>query len=332
MAAYVLRRILLVLPTILGITVVVFAVSRIAPGDPTIQAVAPGEQTNPQGSADIHTLRKELYGLNKPVPVQYVHWLGHVVRLNFGDSIKHRRPVISLIAERLPVTLALSFISFLIIYAVSIPTGIMAAARQGEFFDKFSSMVLLILWSLPIMWVGRMLIGYFAGPTFKSWFPPAGLSSSNADQLPFIPWLADRLWHLILPVFCLTYTGFAYLAKQVRSAVLENLRMDYVRAARAKGLTSTAVLTRHVLPNSLIPLITIAATLMPALFAGSVIVEKIFSIPGMGLLMFEAVANRDYNVVMAVVTIAGALNSLGLLLADLTYAVVDPRVDFQNVL
>jgi peptide/nickel transport system permease protein len=256
--------------------------------------------------------------------------LWHVVRLNFGDSIKHRRPVIDLIAERLPVTLALNIISFVIIYAVSIPTGVLAASRQGRFFDRFSSIFLLALWSLPIMWVAQMLIGYFAGPTFKSWFPPAGLSSSNADRFAFIPWFADRLWHLILPVFCLTYTGFAYLTRQVRSAVLENLRMDYVRAARAKGLTSASVITRHVLPNSLMPLITIAATLIPALFAGSVIVERIFGIHGMGLLMFEAVANRDYNVIMAVVTIAGILNSLGLLLADLAYAAVDPRVDFQS--
>jgi peptide/nickel transport system permease protein len=187
-----------------------------------------------------------------------------------------------------------------------------------------------MLWSLPSMWVGQMLIGYFCGPTFKNWFPPAGLSSNYAEQLAFFPWLADRVWHLVLPVFCLTYSGFAYLTKQVRAGMLDNLKADYVRTARAKGLSNWVVIFRHAFRNSIIPVITIVATLLPAMLGGSVIIESIFSVPGMGLLAFEAVTTRDYNVVMAVATIGGVLNLIGLLLGDIAYAAVDPRINFES--
>jgi peptide/nickel transport system permease protein len=175
-----------------------------------------------------------------------------------------------------------------------------------------------------------MLIGYFCGPTFKNWFPPAGLSSNFADSLPFFPWLGDRLWHLVLPVICLSYAEFAYLTKQVRAGMLDNLRADYIRTARAKGLGNWAVTFRHAFRNSVIPVITIMATLLPAMIGGSVIIESIFSIPGMGRLAFEAITTRDYNVVMAVATIAGVLNLAGLLLADITYAIADPRITFEG--
>ena len=318
------------IPTLLGVTIVVFAISRIAPGDPVSLSVGPSSQMDAQRAGDVRVARMKLYGLDKPVYVQYASWLGHVVCLDFGDSIKHRRPVIELIKERLPITLTLNLIALVIVYAVSLPVGILAAVKHGRFFDRASSVILLMLWSLPGMWVGQMLIGYFVGPTFKNWFPPAGLSSNYAEQLPFLPWLFDRLWHLALPVLCLTYTGFAYFAKQVRAAMLDNLGMDYVRTARAKGLSEPAVILRHAFRNSIIPLITIMATLLPAMFAGSVIIEKIFSIPGMGLLTFEAVTNRDYNVVMAVATIAGVLNLIGLLLGDIAYAIADPRISFDR--
>jgi peptide/nickel transport system permease protein len=317
------------IPTLLGITIVVFAISRIAPGDPVNLAISTEGQFS-AGQTDAIASRMRLYGLDKPVYIQYANWLWHVIRLDFGDSFKHHRKVSELIKERLPVTLMLNAIAFLIIYAVSLPVGILAAVKHGRFSDRASSAVFLMLWSLPLFWVGQMLIGYFAGPTFKSWFPPAGLSSSFADQLPFFPWLADRLWHLVLPVFCLTYTGFAYLTKQVRASVLNNLQADYVRTARAKGLSEPAVIFKHVFRNSIIPLITIISTLLPAMLGGSVIIERIFSIPGMGLLAFEAITSRDYNVVMAVATIAGVLNLTGLLLADIAYAVADPRISFEN--
>lgn len=317
------------IPTLLGITLVVFAISRAAPGDPVSLAMGPGGMMDAQRAADVRAARMKLYGLDKPVYVQYAIWLGRVARLDFADSIKHHRPVIDLIKERLPVTLTLNLIAFVIIYAVSIPMGILSAMGRKKFLDRASSIMLLMLWSLPSMWVGQMLIGYLCGPPHNL-FPPAGLSSNEAEQFPFFQWLADRLWHLVLPVFCLTYAGFAYLTKLVRAGMLDNLRADYVRTARAKGLSNWTVIFHHAFRNSVIPVITIMATLLPAMFGGSVIIERIFSISGMGLLAFESVTTRDYNVVMGVATIAGILNLIGLLMADLAYAVADPRISFES--
>jgi peptide/nickel transport system permease protein len=319
------------IPTMLGITIMVFAISRAAPGDPVSLSMGPGGQMDAARAADVRKARMALYGLDKPIPVQYWTWLKRVVKLDFGDSIKHHQPVIKLIAKRLPVTITLNIIAILIIYSISIPLGVLTAVRQGKFTDKASSIILFMLWSLPSMWVGQMLIGYFCGPTFKNWFPPAGLSSNFADSLPFFPWLADRLWHLTLPVICLSYGGFAYLTKQVRAGMLDNLRSDYIRTARAKGLGNWTVIFRHAFRNSIIPVITIMATLLPAMIGGSVIIESIFSIPGMGRLAFEAITTRDYNVVMAVATIAGFLDLVGLLLADIAYAIADPRISFERM-
>ncbi|MGD0784423.1 MAG: ABC transporter permease [Sedimentisphaerales bacterium] len=331
MTTYIIRRILLMIPTILGITIMVFAISRAAPGDPVSLSMGPGGQMDAQRAADVRKVRMALYGLDKPIPVQYAIWLKRVVKLDFGDSIKHHRPVIDLIKERLPVTITLNLISIVIIYLISIPLGIFTAVRQGKFSDKVSSIILFMLWSLPSMWVGQMMIGYFCGPTFKNWFPPAGLSSNFADSLPFFPWLGDRLWHLVLPVICLSYSGFAYLTKQVRAGMLDNLRSDYIRTARAKGLDNWTVTFRHAFRNSVIPIITIMASLLPAMIGGSVIIESIFSIPGMGRLAFEAITTRDYNVVMAVATTAGFLDIVGLLLADIAYAIADPRISFESM-
>ena len=318
------------IPTLLGITVMVFAISRVAPGDPVSLAMGPSGQMDAERAADVREARMKLYGLDKPVPVQYAYWLGRVARFDFGDSIKHHRPVLELIGERLPITVTLNVLAFIIIYAVSLPLGVASAVNHKRFFDRASSVVLFMLWALPSMWVGQMMIGYLCGPTFVNWFPPAGLSRNNAEVMPFFPWLGDRLWHLVLPVMCLSYAGFAYLSKQVRAGMLDNLRMDYVRTARAKGLSRRVVIFRHAFRNSIIPVITIMATVLPAMFGGSVIIESIFSIPGMGRLAFEAVTTRDYNVVMAVATIAGMLNLIGLLLGDIAYALADPRISFEG--
>ena len=318
------------IPTLFGITLMVFAISRAAPGDPVALAMGPGGQMDAERAADIREARMKLYGLDKPIPVQYVYWLGRVVRLDFGDSIKHHRPVFDLIKERLPITLTLNILAFIIMYVIALPVGVLSAVHHKKFFDRASSVILFMLWALPTMWVGQMMIGYLCGPTFVQWFPPAGLSSNNAEILPFFPWLADRIWHLVLPVACLSYGGFAYLSKQVRAGMLDNLRMDYVRTARAKGLANNVVVMRHAFRNSIIPVITIMATVLPAMFGGSVIIESIFSIPGMGRLAFQAVTTRDYNVVMAVATIAGMLNLVGMLLGDIAYAMADPRISFES--
>ncbi|NLA75401.1 MAG: ABC transporter permease [Deltaproteobacteria bacterium] len=330
MTTYIIRRILLMIPTIIGITIMVFAISRIAPGDPVSLSMGPGAQLDAERAADVREARMKLYGLDQPVPVQYARWLSRVVRFDFGDSLKHHRPVIDIIKERFPITLTLNLIAFFLIYIISLPMGVLAAVRHKRLFDRASSVMLFMLWALPSMWVGQMMIGYLCGPAFLNWFPPAGLNSNNAEILPFFPWLMDRLRHLVLPVICLTYGGFAYLTKQVRAGMLENLRADYVRTARAKGLSNWTVVVKHAFRNSVIPVITIMSTLIPAMLGGSVIIEQIFSVPGMGMLAFEAVTTRDYNIVMAVATIGGLLNLAGLLFGDIAYAMVDPRISFED--
>jgi peptide/nickel transport system permease protein len=316
------------IPTMLGITVMVFTISRLAPGDPVSMMMGPESRLD-AAQADIREAQMELYGLDKPLPVQYFIWLGKVVRLDFGTSFKHHRPVIDLIKERLPITLILNLSAFVLIYLISLPLGVLSAVRHRKFTDRAISVVLFILWSLPVMWVGQMMIGYLSNPQYFNWFPPAGLSSNQADTMAFFPWLADRAHHLVLPVICITYTGFAMLTKIVRAGMLDNMRTDYVRTARAKGLPEGRVIMDHAFRNSIIPVITIMATLLPAMIGGSVIIERVFTIPGMGLLAFEAISTRDYNIVMAVATIAGVLNMLGLLLADIAYAIADPRITFD---
>jgi peptide/nickel transport system permease protein len=330
MTSYIIRRILLIIPTLLGITLMVFVISHAAPGDFVSMSLGPDSQLDSEHASSYEQAERERLGLDKPLYIQYSRWLSLLVRLDFGDSFKHHRPVLDLIKERLPITLTLNIMAFIIIYSISLPLGTLTAIQHKRFFDRASSVVLFMLWSLPSMWVGQMLIGYFCGPTFVNWFPPAGLNSNNAEFLPFFPWMIDRLWHLVLPVLCMTYAGFAYLTKQVRAGMLDNLRMDYVRTARAKGLPNRIVILRHAFRNSVIPVITIMATLLPAMFGGSVIIESIFSIPGMGSLAFEAVTTRDYNVVMAVATIAGVLNLFGLLMGDIAYAIADPRISFEG--
>ena len=325
MGTYVIRRLLLMIPTLLGITVIVFAISRAAPGDPVSLSMGPGGQMDTSRAADVREARMKLYGLDKPIPVQYANWLRRVFRLDFGYSIKHHRPVLDLIAERLPITLTLNLIAFAIMYIVALPVGVTAAVHHQRFLDRFSSLILFIVWSLPVMWVGQSLIAYLP----RGWFPKAGLSSNDAEMLLFFPWLGDRLWHLVLPVLCLSYGNFAYLAKQVRAGMLETLRADYVRTARAKGCSESAVILRHAFRNSILPVITIMAMVIPAMIGGSVVVESLFSIPGMDRLMYEAITTRDYNVIMAIATLTGALNLGALLLADIGYALADPRISFE---
>ncbi len=318
------------IPTLIGITLVVFTVSRSAPGDPVSIGAGFGGQLDAQRAADVRESRRKLYGLDKPVHIQYLTWLGKVARLDFGMSIKHQRPVIELIGERLPITVMLNLVSFALIYLISLPLGTLSAVNHKRFIDVATTFVVIMLWSMPVMWTGQMFIGYLANPDFLKLFPPAGLSSNQASTMPFFAWLGDRLWHIVLPVVCLTYSGFAYLTKQVRAGMLDNLRMDYIRTARAKGLPERTVIMRHAFRNSLLPVITIVATILPAMIGGSIIIESIFSIPGMGRLAFEALTTRDYNVIMAVATIAGFLNLAGLMLADIAYAMADPRISFES--
>lgn len=320
------------LPTLFGIMLVTFTVVHLAPGDPAELKMQEFSQ-----SVGSEALRKEiveetraLYGIDKPLYVQFGQWIKKTAMLDFGYSYRDHRPVIDKIKDALPITLTLNILTIIIIYIVSIPIGVVSATRPGGKFDRFSEFVLFLLYSLPSFWVAVMLMVFFGSGDYFNWFPIIGFSSDSASLLPWYRWVANVAWHLVLPVVCLTYGGFAFLSRFARSALLEVIHQDYIRTARAKGLSEWQVVVKHGLRNALIPLITLMGTLLPALLGGSVIVEQIFSIPGMGRLGFESVLSRDYPVIMAIASISAFLTLVSMLLSDILYIFVDPRISFEK--
>lgn len=257
---------------------------------------------------------------------------------DMGWSRTKNRPVARLILEALPVTLLINLIAFPMIYLVAIPTGMLAAARRGSWFDVLSGGFFIALWSIPVVWAGVLAVGFLANKQYLGLFPVAGLHATNASSIAFLPswtsggfqpgWILDLGWHLVLPVVCLVYAGFAVLSRQTRAAMLDNFNADYVRTAKAKGVSRRDIVLRHVFRNSLLPLITMFVSIFPAMLSGSVIVEKIFSIPGMGSLMLEAVSLHDSEVMLANTIMVGCVSLIALLIADILYALADPRVSY----
>lgn len=339
MLAYLVRRALLLIPTFLGITFLSFAMIHLAPGDPVELYLSGGLGS---GTAGISTqklgdmekakaeLRREL-GLDQPIPVQYVRWLGRIVRLDLGVSLKDRQSVWDKIRERLPVTIGINIASLLIVYAIALPLGIYSAIRPGSRLDGFLTVSSFMAYSLPSYWVAVLLIVYFCGGDYFAWFPPAGMRSLEYDAgWSLLRKAGDISYHLALPLFVTTLGGYAELSRFMRSAMLENARQDFIRTARAKGVPERSVVLKHMLRNSLIPMVTILAGVLPGLIGGSVIIERIFSVPGIGQLGYEAVLARDYPVILALFTAASFLTLLGILLADIALALVDPRISFAK--
>lgn len=331
MRSYVIKRLLLIIPTLFGITVITFVVIHLTPGDPAELKIKQGAMgaTTPVTREMLEQTR-ELYGLDKPLHEQYLVWLGRLARLDFGDSFKDSRPVLEKLREAVPITLLLNIISIFLIYLLAIPLGVLSAVKRRTFLDNSLTVILFVLYSLPSFWVAQILITYFASGTWFDIFPAYGLHSEGIVGYGLWLRFEDLMWHLALPVFCLTYNGLAYLSRMERIGMLEVIQQDYIRTARAKGLSEPAVILKHAFRNSLIPILTLMASLLPALLGGSVIIEQIFNIRGMGWLTFEAILNRDYPVVMGVFTISALLTLLGLLLSDIMYAVVDPRISFER--
>lgn len=331
MIGYLLKRILLMIPTLLGIILITFAVIRLAPGDPAEMRLQSGQGLmGDQTARTIVEETRKLYGLDKPIPVQFALWVKRVATFDFGDSYKDGERVLKKIAHALPITLTLNILTLFVIYFVSIPWGMLTALKPAGFFDRVSALVLFVLYSLPSFWVAMLLIVFAAGGDFLDWFPVAGILSEGAETLGFWQKLGNIAWHLVLPVVCLTYGGFAFLARFSRATLLEVIHQDFIRTARAKGLSEWKVVVKHGFRNALIPQLTLLGTLLPALLGGSVIIEQIFAIPGMGRLGFESVLNRDYPVIMAIATIDAFLTLVSLLISDLLYAVVDPRITFEG--
>ncbi|MBI4237370.1 MAG: ABC transporter permease [Deltaproteobacteria bacterium] len=331
MTAYLIRRLLLMIPTFFGITVITFVIIHLTPGDPVklkMQQEGGGMKPGVVATEVIEQTRK-LYGLDQPLYVQYGRWLRRIVTLDFGNSFQDERPILRKIAEALPITLLLNLIAICIIYCIAIPTGVWNALRAGGLWDQGTAVLFYILYSLPAFWVASLLLIFFAGGDYLNWFPIVGFISEGAEQLSWWQRAGNVLWHLVLPIICMTYGGFAFLSRFSRSVMLDVVKQDYMRTARAKGLSEWRVIVRHGFRNALIPFVTLFGTLLPGMLGGSIIIEQIFSVPGMGRLSFEAVMARDYPLVMALATIDSLLTLIGLLLSDLLYAVVDPRVSYE---
>ncbi len=353
------------IPTIFMITVISFGISRLAPGDPAKMKAGMGagqqDMSTGQGedlNEEILKLIRKQWNLDKPLfyftifedqndlnpksifsrltfrfnglKNQYHIWTMNTLKLDFGNSFRDNEPVIDKMKSRIPVTMTLNFIAIFITYVISIPLGIYSAINDKSLFERITTFVVFILYSLPSFWIGILAITFLCGGDFLDIFPYAGLHSTYLENMtPFEKFL-DYVWHLILPIIIITYGSFAYLSRQMRTSMLEVVRQDYIRTARSKGLAEKTIIFKHALRNSLIPIVTMLASLLPAMISGSIIIETIFSIPGMGLLGYEAIMSRDYPIVMAVFTISSVLTLFGILIADILYSVVDPRITFNK--
>ena len=320
MAGYLVRRVIALAPVLLWITVISFAIMHLAPGKPTDAAM----QFNPKASLEARQRMEKLYGLDRPLPAQYASWLGRVGRLDFGRSFLDDRPVTEKILERLPITLTINCWALLLVFGIAVPLGVVAAVRPGGWFDRLTTVVVFIGYSTPSFWLALLCMAVF-GVSLR-WFPVSGLHAIDHDALGWWQRWLDTARHLVLPIGVMTVVGLAGLSRYARSSMVEVLRQDYIRTARAKGLPESRVLFRHGLGNALLPIVTILGLTLPDLITGSVIMETLFSIPGMGRLFFDAVMARDYPVIMALVTIGAFLTLLGNLLADVAYAYADPRI------
>lgn len=339
MLKYVLRRILFMLPTLIGITVVCFAIINLAPGGPVEQAISKirfaagmssGGGNAAGGVSDevIQAIRQQ-YGMDKPVHIRYLIWLKNIVTLDFGESFSYRRPVIEVILDKLPVSLQFGLASLILTYLISIPLGISKAVRDGSKFDLASSVVLMVMYSIPPLIFGILMRVYLAGGQFLDIFPLGELYSDGYFDLTTWGKIVDRAHHFVLPLACYVVNSFTVLAFLMKNSLMEEVRLDYVRTARAKGLDERAVIYKHAVRNALIPIVTGLGSFLTVFFAGSIIIEQVFSIDGMGLLSYKSILSRDYNVIMALIFIQAVLSMLGRLISDIAYVLVDPRIDFE---
>ncbi|MCA1900311.1 MAG: ABC transporter permease [Chloroflexi bacterium] len=323
MTAYAVRRLLQTIPILFIISVILFLLVRTAPGGPLTSA-----RRNPNVTKEQIEALEEKLGLNDPLPVQYGRWMGGVLTGNLGESIKFRRPVNEMIAERIPNTLLLVGVSFLVTLLLAIPIGVLSARKPYSFFDYAMTTVTFIGQSIPVYWLGLGLIVVFyitlKNPfTGAHLFPVGGMNTQGKSDL------LDTLWHLVLPVAALSLGWIAWYSRFLRSSMMDVLHEDYVRTAKAKGAKENVVYYKHALRNAILPLVTLIALDLPSLFAGALFVETIFAWPGMGRLFWDAAKGRDYPVLLGVVMITAALIIAANILADLAYGWLNPQVKYE---
>lgn len=322
MTGYILKRALQAIPTLLGASTLIFFLMHAAPGDPTSMYLRP--DIDP---AVIEQMRKNL-GLDQPVHVQYVKWLSSFAQGDFGYSFSQKRPILDIIKDTLPNTLLLSGVALLIIFIAGVLIGTIQAVRQYSWIDNLATIGAFFFYSMPSFWFGLMLILLLS---YKFQLLPASqMTSVNFEFLPGSEQWIDRLKHLIMPALALGTGSAASVARYMRSGMLEQIRQDYVRTARAKGLSERIVVFKHAMRNALIPVITLLGLYLPFLVGGAVLIETIFAWPGMGRLIISSIFQRDYPVVLAVAFVSSIMVILGSLLADILYSVVDPRVTVEG--
>ncbi len=335
MLKYIAKRILLMIPTLLGISLVCFVIINMAPGGPierTIQQMrfsGEGSSGSQTGVSDevIEALKKQ-YGFDKPILVRYGIWLKNIVTLDFGSSFTYQEPVTQVILQRFPVSLQFGLTSLLLIYLICIPLGIAKAVKEGSVFDQYTSFFLFVIYSVPTVMMAILLIVFLAGSSFLDLFPVGELYSDEYFDLSFFDKVKDRVHHFILPLICYMLHSFTALTLLMKNSFLDQIKLDYVRTARAKGLDERTVMYKHTLRNALIPIVTGLNSFLLVMFQGSIIIEQIFQLDGIGLLTYKAVLDGDYNVLMALIFIPSVLLLVGRLLTDIAYTFVDPRIDF----
>lgn len=346
MFTFIFRRILLLIPTFFGITVVSFIIINLAPGSPIetkIQALRFGDQrggssgSSSSGSSRgtvglteeaIEALKKQ-YGFDKPLYIRYGLWVSNIVRLDFGESFVFEESVLSVISSKFPVSLQFGITSLLLTYLICIPLGITRGVKAGSKFDSLSGLLLSFFYAVPPLVLGILLITFFAGGSYFSWFPTGLLYSDSYDSLDFWGKVLNRIHHFALPLTCYMIGGFASLTLLMRNSLLEVIKQDYIRTARAKGLDEKTVLYKHALRNALIPIAVNLGAFLQVFLSGSLIIETVFQLDGIGLLSFNSLLARDYNVIMGLLFFTSVTLMIGRLLTDITYALIDPRIDFK---
>lgn len=332
------------IPTLFGVTVLMFAMINLAPGSPIEQklqqmrfggvgdsSASSGTNANKSSAVSeevIEALKKQ-YGFDKPIHVRYFIWLKNLSTLNFGDSFTYEEPVLDVLKSKLPVSMQFGIISFFMSYLICIPLGVFKAIKHGSKFDVTTSFLLSALYSVPGFMLGILLLVYFAGNTFVDWFPIGDLFSDSYDSLSLWGKFTDRVWHFMLPLTAYMVGQFTVLTLLMKNSMLEVISQDYIRTAKAKGLSEKMVYMKHSLRNALIPIVTGLGHFLSMFFGGALFIERIFNLDGIGLLGYQSLLERDYNVIMGLFFIQTVLMFIGNIISDIMYVVVDPRINFE---
>lgn len=326
MITFLLKRFLTLIITFFGITIISFSIIHLAPGGP----LSPFTEFNPKITPEYREKLVKMYGLNKPLYIQYWNWLKGIAKLDFGKSFSlDQRPVWDKIKERLPITIFINALSLILILLFSIPLGVYSAVRAGSIFDRITTIITFIGYAMPSFWLAIILMMIFG--VKLQWLPVSGLHSTiGYEEMSILQKIWDWTKHLICPLFVATFGGVAGVLRYVRNSMYEVLKADFILFAKAKGLPDNVIIYKHALRNALLPLITILGLSLPGLVGGSVIFETIFGIPGVGQLMWQSVMARDYPVIMANLFLISLLTLLGNFLADIGYALADPRIRLEN--